>query len=252
MKKIFNARKWHYWVGIVLSFPILIVALTAIIITFQGSFKGKSTEPQINVSWLPGYSSVLEENEFIKKSKEIRASLTAKDNTRYFGTGLGMFAQRNDSVITFPELFGNEIHCMQQTNTTLWIGSKKGLYALSFKNGELNRVFDKDIHHIEILNDSSLAVSDNKLLYQTDNYGRTWNEDDVVNKLPHAKLQLKNLTVTKTIPLHKLVMDLHTGKAFLGKSFEGIWIFMVGLSVFLLTASGIWMWAKRKIRKYKR
>jgi hypothetical protein len=252
MKKNFNSRKWHYWVGIVLSFPILIVGITAMIIPFQDSYKAKSFEPQVNVSWLPGYSSVLLEKELIKKSKEIRASLTTEDNTRYFGTGFGIFALRKDSVISFPELFGYEIHCMQQTQSTLWIGSKKGLYALTLTSGELNHVFDKDVHHIEIKNDSSLAVSDNKSLYQTIDYGKTWNKDDEVNNLALTEQQLTNLHITKTIPLHKMVMDLHTGKAFFGKSFEGIWIFLVGLSVFLLTFTGVWMWIKREFRKFRK
>lgn len=251
MSKKFNWRKWHYWLGIILSFPVLIVALTAVVIAFQGSYKAKSFEPHINVSWLPGYSSGLMAKELIRKSLEIRASLTSKDNTRYIGTGSGIYALRKDSVISFPELFGYEIHCLQQTSSTLWIGTKKGLFALAFANGELNHILDKDIHHIEITNDSSLTVSDNKSLYLTKDYGNTWKKDEALNKLAVTGQQIPNLHTSNTIPLHKLVMDLHTGKAFFGKSFEGIWIVLVGLSVFLLTFTGVWMWAKRKFRRKK-
>ncbi len=252
MRKKVNLRKWHNWVGIVLSFPTFIVGLTAMFITFQGSYKGKSFEPQINVSWLPGYSSIPIEKDLIRKSKEIRASLTTEDSTRYIGTGIGIFAIRNDSIISFPKLFGYEVHCIQQTNSALWIGSKKGLYALTLSNGKLNHVFDKDIHHIEIKNDSSLTVSDNKALYQTLDYGKTWKKDDKVYNLVISEQQLTNFHTGKTIPLHKMIMDLHTGKAFFGKSFEGIWIFLVGLSIFLLSLTGVWMWAKRKFRKRRK
>jgi hypothetical protein len=126
------------------------------------------------------------------------------------------------------------------------------LYALTLTNGELKHVFDKDVHHIEIKNDSSLAVTDNKSLYQTIDYGKTWEKDEAVYNLALTEQQLTNLNTTKTIPLHKMVMDLHTGKAFFGKSFEGIWIFLVGLSVFLLTFTGVWMWIKREFRKFRK
>lgn len=249
MKKLINFRKWHNWVGIVISLPILIIGITTIFITFQSSYKDKSFEPQINVSWLPGYSNLLAEKELIKKRQEIRASITTANGRRFIGTGIGLFLIENDSIISFPELSGYDVHCIQQTKSTLWIGSKKGLYALALNSDELKLALDKDIHHIEIINDSLLTVSDNKSLYITTDFGKSWQKDETLKQLIGSKHQISTIQTPKIIPLHKFIIDIHTGKALFGKSFEGIWIFLVGFSTLLLTLTGIWMWAKKKFKK---
>jgi hypothetical protein len=44
---------------------------------------------------------------------------------------------------------------------------------------------------------------------------------------------------------NKLIMDLHTGKFFLGKEYEWLWIDIVGLALALLTLTGILIWWKK-------
>jgi len=221
MKKKYNSRKWHNWVGIAVSIPTIIVGVTAVLISVQDTFKDKDFEPQINVSWLPAYSSVMMENEVEKKSKEIRASFTTEDNIQFLGTAYGLFSVQDDSLISYPKLYGAEVNCFASTDSALLIGSKKGLFEL--KNASLNLLYKRKVHSINVINDSTYTVSDNKTLQGSN-----------------------------TIPLHKFVMDMHTGKAFFGKTFEAIWIFLVGLGFSLLGFTGIYMWYDKKRKKAKR
>jgi LPXTG-motif cell wall-anchored protein len=237
--------------GLALSVPTFIVGLTAVLITFQDGYKNKPNEPEINVSWLPGYSVSLIKNEVVKKSNEIRASITTEDNTRYLGTSYGLFAFTNGSYVALPEFNGYEVHCLQQSDSLLWIGSKKGLYAMVLPNGELKQMLDKDIHHIEIQSKNSLVVSDNKSLYVSKDFGKVWRKDNAIQQIELSQQQIASLKSTKTQPLHKFIMDLHTGKAFFGKTYEAIWILLVGLSVTLLSFTGFYMWYRKKRKKTK-
>ena len=46
----------------------------------------------------------------------------------------------------------------------------------------------------------------------------------------------------KRYTLKNLIMDMHTGKAFLGKSAEWIWIDVLGIVLCLLSLTGVWVW----------
>ncbi len=250
---IFNSRKWHYWIGILLSLPIFIVGITGFIFSFQDSFKNKPGEPQINTGWLPGYSSGSIQKEFSGKNLEIKSSLLSTDGTLYFGTGNGLFFQKGNETGTVPGLSGMEIRSLAQQLQFLFIGSKMGLFKKDLVSGELQLVFKKDIHDINIRPDSTIVVSDNKTLFTSADFGKTWEKVEVKLNATQLEMFPANTVNNQKIPLHKFMMDLHTGKAFFGKAYEAIWMVLVGLSITLLSFTGVLMWVKRKrqMRKYR-
>lgn len=250
MKKKYNSRKWHNWVGIAVSIPTIIVGVTAVLIALQDTYKDSKYEPQINTAYLPGYSSALIKNEVKKKTREIRASFTTKDSITFIGTSYGLLSIKNDSINLYDELYGVEINCFAETTTGLLIGTKKGLFILN--DNSIDLLFKKKIHSIEIVNDSTYSVSDNKKLYRSTDSGSKWILHDVLRNLQLPTVNLNQSSVSQTIPLHKLIIDLHTGKAFFGKTFEVIWIFIVGLGFSVLGFTGIFMWYDKKRKKRKR
>jgi LPXTG-motif cell wall-anchored protein len=252
--KIFNSRKWHNWLGIIISIPIFIVGLTGIIFSFQDSFKNKPGEPQISTGWLPGYSSALVKTEMSNKNTEIKSSLFAPDGRIYYGTGNGIYFQKNGETGNIPELAGFEIRCIFQHTDILYIGSKNGLYSKNLLSGELKLLFKKDVHDINFRNDSTIAIADNKSLYVSSDLGKTWKKEEVTLNFEQVKSQSEIANYNQKIPLHKFIMDLHTGKAFFGKAYEAIWIVLVGLSCCLLSLTGFFMWFKRKkqMRKFRK
>jgi len=46
--------------------------------------------------------------------------------------------------------------------------------------------------------------------------------------------------------LHKLVIDLHTGEAIVGKKLKPYWIALCGIQLLVLTITGLWFLVKRK------
>jgi hypothetical protein len=249
MLKFFH--KWHNWIGIVLSIPTLIVGITAIMLTFQSSFKNMPNEPELNVRWLPGYSSSAIQKEWQKKMGEVRSSLMLTDSIQIIGTNAGLFIFNNGKIKPIEHFIGYEIRCLSKSNSKLFIGSNKGLFSGVFPVENPELILAKSIQSIDIVNDSTIFANDNKNLYHSKNGGLDWEDQNYIGKTIAKNIVYKNIEPTHKIKMHKLVIDLHTGKAFFGKSFEWIWILLVGLSVTLLTLTGIYMWIVKK-RKKKR
>lgn len=252
MKKKYSSRKWHNWVGIAICIPTIIVGITAILISFEDSYKYTDREPQINVSWIPAYSSMQVESQVDKKINRIRASYTQDRSKRFYGTSYGLFLASDSIVKTFSDLYGVEINCLIRKDSTLLIGSEKGLYSLKLDGENLVLLFKKDIHSIELVNDSLICISDSRKLYYTLDNGKTWLIDSAFKKLAIIKPAGNKKSKAKLIPLHTLIKDIHTGKAIFGKTFEPIWIMLVGFGFTLLGFTGFYMWYDKKRKKAKR
>jgi hypothetical protein len=227
----------------------LLVGLSAVVLTFEGSYKNKPAEPQVNVSWLPGYSANLIFDEQLKKSAQIRSSLYIDDQTRFVGTSNGLVLLSGGVVSEISGMIGFEVRSLARNRTHLFIGSKKGLFAMELPLGEPVLLLKKDIHHIDIQHDSLIAAADNKNLYTSTNYGSDWQTSDAGSLVVAAFSNMEKPERVKKIPLHRFVLDVHTGKAFLGKSFEWVWILLVGLSVTILTFTGMLMWFRKQRKK---
>jgi len=216
MKKIFSGRKWHLWVGFILALPFLIVSITAVLIAFEDSYKDKESEPKVNVSWLPGYSQSAMQKEYEMKRGEVKSSLLASDGTMYYGTKTGIITVKNNKAEYLPSFETADVFTIEEVNKTIYIGTKTGLY-FSYDSG---KTWQKDKTLAQAIN--TLLVSD------------------------------KNMLAKTNIPLSKLILDMHTGKAFFGKAFQNIWIILIGFSIFFLTVTGIYMWYVRYKKKIKR
>ncbi len=75
------------------------------------------------------------------------------------------------------------------------------------------------------------------------NQGSSWEQAPQITKL------LSELPNKQPLQLGKLMKDLHTGKALMGKKYEWIWADILALVLVLLALTGIYMWWKSQKRK---
>ena len=245
---VYYIRKWHIWIGVIFTIPLLIIAITGVIFAIQDNFKNKPNEPQVNVSWLPGYSAAAFKYEFEKRSKEVFSVALSSDSTLFFGTGAGVFYTKNHHSGFIPGLAGVEIRSVLVSNDFLFAGGKQGLFKVQLSDKSISAILSNDIHSIYLSNDTTLIVSDKKTIFSSTDGGLSWEKSKASEAFDINQLEVE-LVSSHKIPLHKLNMDLHNGKAFFGKKYEWIWIVIVSLSIFLLTFSGIYMWFRRQFKK---
>ncbi|MBG0843722.1 PepSY domain-containing protein [Pseudomonas chengduensis] len=221
-----SSRRIHLWSGVVLAIPMFIVGITAVFIAHDKSMGLKD----LPLSWLPmSY----------EKENELRSAAQTGDGQLWFGSKYGVFQQGADghlqqrSEVEVRQLLGEQ----QQ----LWVASKEGLYLI---DGErIEQRLDAEVHGITRLQDGQLlaSVKDEGALLSRD--GLAWQPSPL-----NAELASVQSAAPKPYTFGKLVMDLHTGKAFFGKSGEWIWIDVLGITLALLGLTGVWIWWQSRRR----
>lgn len=237
MNTHFDSRKWHIWVSIVLSIPILIVSVTAIFIAHDKDLALKDIP--VSVSWLPGYRGEAARENYLQP----RASLRSADGTELVATNGGLYEVRGDALIAVPEFAGVPVRALTETSWGLVAAARNGIWVA--RDGIWQRTHKGDAWNATARDGGVLvAMRDEGLLTSID--GQTWSPERSVMR---AVVAAQANAPVETITAGKLVMDLHTGKAFFGKEWEWIWIDLVGLAMTLLSLTGVYMWWRGERRK---
>jgi hypothetical protein len=219
-------RLLHLWSGVLLALPMFIVGVTAVFLAHEKSLGIKD----MPISWLP----VSYEKEY-----ELRSVAEADDGRLWLGSQQGLFVQQGQGK---PERLADvEVRQLLSEGETLWVASKMGLYQLQGEALELR--LEGDVHGISRLADGRLmaSVKDMGALHSRD--GLSW-----TSWAGNPALQAAQHEQAKPYTLGKLVMDLHTGKLFFGKSGEWIWIDLLGIALALLGLTGVWVWWQSRRR----
>ena len=249
MKFKLTSTSWHTWSGLVLALPVFIVGITAVFIAHEKSLGTK--EVMVNVSWLPAYSADGKAYHYAEELKDVKAFYKDQGGTQYLGTKAGLMSFNGDVITPIEPLQGKEIRSIVEKDGTLYVASKQGLW-LKKKDDQWHQAHTGDVHGVFPVNDSDITISLGK--YGTLNSldgGATWSRiQDLENALANVKPEHFSVKEeTSSSPLKDLIMDMHTGKAFIGKSGMWIWIDVVGLAIVGLTATGIIMWYIRRKKK---
>lgn len=241
MKLGFNPRHWHTWTSVVLAVPILIVALTAILIAHDHELGLKEIDVTRAVSWLPGYGKA----EMKAYKMDVRASLTTAAGEQWLGTKGGLYQVNDGQARLVTDLGATEVRDLVATPFGLLVAAKNGVWLQNA--GGWRKVQKGDAWNASLNPDGALAVTlkDQGVLTSLD--GRSWARDESAGTAL-AAIPAEN-RMTKPVTLGNLVMDLHTGKAFFGKEWEWIWIDLVGLVMAFLTVTGVYMWWRGEKRK---
>jgi hypothetical protein len=238
MKINFKARSWHTWGSLILALPILIVGASAIFIAHKKALG--TDEIPVNAKWLPGYESEAGKTVGI----EPRAALTTSGGTTYVGTQQGLYRLDGEQLVEVEALANVAVRALAEAPFGRVAATQNGIWLE--RDGQWERVIKGDAWSAASRADGSVIVSnkDKGLVVSSD--GRKWQpEPQLTAALAGAARDLP----AKPLTLNKLIMDLHTGKAFLGKNGEWIWIDLVGLAMCLLAMTGVYMWWRAEKRK---
>lgn len=237
MKPNFHSRTWHIWVSLILSLPILIVAATAVFIAHKKAL-GTDDVP-VAAGWLPGYQTASAKT----GRNEPRASLLTVAGETYIGTSNGLYRLDGEQLVAIEALAGTQVRALAEAPWGRIAAAKNGIWLE--KDGQWQRVQKGDAWSAASQPNGSIivALKDKGLLWSSD--GQHWQTDA---RLVAALASLPADT-TEPLTLGKLIMDLHTGKAFFGKDGEWIWVDLVGLAISLLALTGVYMWWRGQRRK---
>ncbi|HRP96840.1 MAG TPA: hypothetical protein PL143_11350 [Rhodocyclaceae bacterium] len=238
MKIGFDSRTWHFWISAILAVPILIVSATAVFIAHDKSLGLR--EIPVAAGWLPGYV-LTDGNE--AHAIELRTALVAADGSTWLGVKGGLVRAEGGRSEVVETLAGEEVRGLAESPAGLLVATKKGIWLGTGE--DWRRVLDGEGWSVGSAGGERLqaVLKDRGLLESTDG-GLTWQPAAAM-----AALAALPEPPTEELTLGKLVMDLHTGKAFLGKRAMWVWIDAIGLVMTFLSATGIYLWWRGLRRK---
>ena len=230
-------RALHKWPGILFLFPAFLISITAILLALDGVLH--MDRVKINVPTMS--SGKYAENEI--------KSMAVSADRQFAGSKNGLYILEAGEVKSVPELAGSDVRSLLLVNDTLYVASKQGLWQMV--GNTIVRLNDKDVFHVSRTPNNQLLVSAGKsgvLLF--DRNGAEIGDNQLVKEFS-AKLAGSKQKQPQT--LHKLVMDLHTGEAIVGKTLMPFWIAFSGIQLLLLTLTGCWFVLRKKsgVKKLK-
>jgi len=228
-------RNWHKWPGIIFLLPSFIISVTAVLLATNGILH--LDRVTLNLPALSKHAG----------NFEMKTMIIA-GNRVYSGTKNGLYIYKNEAFTAVDALSGYDIRVLVAKGDTLLAASKQGLWMI---NGTLaTQILSQEVFGVSLLPGDKLLVSMGK------NGFRIVDFDGIEEKEPEEippGFQKATLTLTGNQPytLHKLVVDLHTGEALVGRTLKPWYIAFTGLQMLILTITGLWMLFKKKKRKHQ-
>jgi hypothetical protein len=234
-------RKWHINIGAILALPAFIVCVTAILMAHNQVLDLRNIP--LNLGWLPGYQNSGQD----VVNLEIRSTLLTHDNRYLIGTRFGLWELKNkhlEPVAAIPEV---EVRSIKETMKGLVLASRKGIWLN--ENNHWKKIYQGDTWEVEELPNRTLriAAKNKGLLESTDN-GKHWVALQAINSLPY---ELPHGVPQEEMNLGRLVLDLHTGRAWFGKQWAWLWIDILAGTLAFLAVSGIILRGRASVRSYK-
>lgn len=236
-----KARDWHNWVSALLVVPMLLVGLTTIFLAHKKELGLNDIDLTRAAAWLPGYG----EDATKTMRAEIRSSLLLPDGSRWIGTQAGLYRIDGNDAVAVAELGATQVRDIVAAPWGLVVAAKSGIWTHTVEGWR--RAYKGDAWNAQLNPDGSVAVAvkDEGLVASRD--GAAWRTDDAARQalaaLPAGEAALERIT------LGKLMIDLHTGKAFLGKEAEWIWIDLLGFVWVFLGFTGLYLWWRSQTKR---
>ena len=229
-----TSRSSHSWISIVLAVPMLLVAITAVMMAHSRTLK--LGEIRVPTRLFPGYSG-----DALRATRaDLKFAVRAGDGTTLLGTRAGAYRLANETLVPIRGLETMDIKAVAvapRTGTPL-VGTRDGIYRIAGDSAELAR--KGDIHSIVTLeNGDVLAVPVGKDAVTSADGGNHWLP---VAEYARALATLPLPEPPTTVALSRLALDIHTGAAFIGRANEWIWIDVIGGVLAFLVATGAWLW----------
>lgn len=222
-KNVFSTRILHNWVSVALVLPLFIVGMSTFFMSHEKALG----------QYVIGYTN---------EAVEIKDLLKTSDGRTFLATKEGVY-QATNNTLTPVKALSSEIRVLEQLNDgRLLAAGKYGLW-LNELNGEWDQLYDGDIHGIQVLANHWYLITKEQGVVISSNQGQSWQQDAKIAQL------LSTMDEKRPLELGKLMKDLHTGKALLGKKYEWIWADILAFVLVLLSLTGIYMWWRSQKRK---
>lgn len=235
-----KARDWHNWTAVILLVPMLIVGLSSLFLAHKKELGLEKVDLTRFVGWLPGYGATTTRG----AHADARTSLPLAGGGHLVGTQGGLFRIVDGRAEAVRELGGYPVRDIALAPWGIIVAAKNGVWVEGGKGWR--RALDGDAWNANATPDGAVvvAVKDGGLLASRD--GNDW---EAVPGIAPALELLPADAVRERISLGKLMIDLHTGKAFFGKRFEWIWIYLLGAVWVFLGFTGLWLWWKSQTKR---
>jgi hypothetical protein len=225
----FNPRRWHSWLGALLSLPMLIIGVTAILMIHAPSLGWR--ELQIDTSWLPGYHTSSRQD----PRRQVQALLETPQGL-WIGTRAGLFLQHGAVLDSIAAFDGQEIRALLTTPQGLLVLTPQGLWRArpqgwqSVLPGQITAIFapGQDVY----------AVLRGHGLLRSGDGGQSWRRPPE----PAAFADLPAMSQPSTVAVAKLIRDLHTGEALFTHDLYWLWVDLLGVVLIFLACSGFYLW----------
>ena len=228
-------RAFHKWPGILFLFPAFLISITSILLAFDGVLQ--LNKINTNIPTLAQSSG----------KAEVKA-MVSTPSKQFIGTKNGLFIADLYGIVEVDELKGFDIRSLLMLNDTLFVAAKQGLWMVADNN--ISQLYAGEVTHVSGVSSGSLLLSRGKDGIVLLEKKESWKVANLPINLSEAMSHFNSArTLPQTQTLHKLVMDLHTGEAIVGKTLKPWWIAMCGFQLLILTITGLWFLFKRKKKK---
>jgi hypothetical protein len=226
-----SARRWHGGLAIILVFPVVLMALTAILIAHGKSLNTRNI--YLNPNWLPGYQRNIAGNQ-----QDIRG-LIAKQNGWWLLTRAGLFDIAGNTATLVPALADKDIRAIVATPQGVLALSDSGLWRE--QQGRWTQIVQGNVMQASGNADTIVIIVRGKGPLQSHDGGTTWTSLKPVVNAALAQNPALSQQADK-ISLAQMIRDIHRGVAFAGDKTQWIWVDTIALLLIFMSGSGMMMW----------
>lgn len=233
--KLPRLRDWHGWLAVSLLVPLLLIGLSALFIAHSKALGLREIDVGAVAGWLPGYASAP------AAPAEVRSALTLADGTRWLGTRSGAYEVRPGTA-PLQHLAGHEVRALLGHDGSLFAATRNGLWQRAEPGAQWRRVLPGEFWSLARDADGTLSATsrDQGIAHSSDGRQWQWENPEALPTLP---------TAPEKLTLGRLMLDLHTGRAFFGRNGEWIWIDLLGAVWAFLGGSGLYLWWRTQTKR---
>jgi hypothetical protein len=213
-------RNFHIWTGVFLGLPLLAVGCTTFFIAHEKSLGLK----EISVPAGPGRGEL----------PEIRSSFRRGDES-WIGAGGTVYRVTGGRASPLEGAPRDEIRDMAAAGDAVLLAGKKGLWR--YEQGESRRVYSGDCWQIAASGEGYRAACKGAGLLDSGD-GAIWKAAPI--DFPAEAM------IAGGAPLSKIIIDIHTGKLFLGDDAKWLWIDLLGAATIGWSTTGLIMWLRSR------
>jgi len=224
-------RNWHINLGAVLAVPIIVVCVTAILMAHNQALDLRNIS--LNLAWLPGYQTGHQN----VSEMEVRSTLTTSDHRYYIGTRFGLWELKDNQLVEVSDVPEVEIRHIKETPQGIILASRNGVWLN--EGNHWKKIYRGEAWEVEVLPNQHLRIATKKKGFmESSDQGKHWRPLNAINSLPYV---LPKGAPQEEMNLGRLILDLHTGRAWFGKQWAWVWIDILAAILTFIALSGLWL-----------